>query len=322
MQEGGNSRGGVIVLYDFMIKDVMLAADGELDARKVLSEGGYFLLSHTGNVLFANAAEGLPLVGEQFFEALGTARGECDVLQKTLLRGAREPYLMQCGRTPVLLLRLPYCGNLTLLAAIPPESVAQALRYPASYAEILGYPIKFSPLSVAAIAPSDEHAYLLIRDWLQTVMPAVGGTVLREEKAIQLANVLQRRLCGLARFTGMLVQFDFSTLSYGTVLGVDDALLAAMLSAVLFALSALSLDRAVHIAAVRDSMGEPRLHVRVYSEEAIPSDELTALLQPLAFRGMKWQCYRDPAIMGLWHISLPLCAKELSLQQLRNYFGY
>lgn len=309
-------------MYDFMINDVMLSADGELDARGEILEGGYFLLSHTGTVLFANAAEGLPLVGEQFFEALGTVRGECDVLQKTLLRGAREPYLMQCGRTPVLLLRLPYCGNLTLLAAIPPKAVAQVLRYPAPYAEILGFPIQFSPLSVAANAASDERAYVLIRDWLQTVMPAVGGTVLREENAVQLGNILQRRLCGLARFASLLVQFDFSTLSYGTVLGVDDALLAAILSAVLFSLSVVSRNRTVHIAAVRDGIGEVRLHVRFYSEATIPSDELTSLLQPLAFRGMTWQCYRDPAIMGLWHISLPLCAKELSLQQLRNYFGY
>ena len=300
----------------------MLSADGELDARGEVNTGGYFLLSHTGEVLFARGGGDLPLVGEQFFEALGTVKGERDVLEKTLLRGAREPYLLQCGETPVLLFRLPYRGNLTLLAAIPPRVVAEVLKNPAPYADISGYSIKLSPLSLAAQAAPDEHGYRLMTEWLQTVMPVVSGTLLREEQAKHLASILQRRLCALARFTGVLVQYDLSALSYGTVTGLDDALLVAMLGAVFCSLSSLARDRVLHIAAVRDSLGEPRLHIRIYTAEKMPPDGLAALLQSLAPRGMKWECYRDPAVTGLWHIVLPLCAKELSLQQLRNYFGY
>ena len=309
-------------MYNFFIKDVLLSADGELDARGTLTDGGCFLLSHTGEVLSAYAAEGLPLVGDDFFDALSTARGECDVLAKTLLRGAREPYLMQCGDTPVLVLRLPYSGNLTLLAAIPPSDVACALRKPAAYRDILDLPVLFSPLSVAAVAPPDEGDYVRIRDWLSQTLAATGGTVLRKSQSTDLAGVLRRRIRALARYTGMLVQYDFSTLSYGTVLGADDALLAAMLSAVLFSLCKVARERALHIFAARDSMGEPRLHVRFYSEAEVPSAELTALLRPLSLRGMTWECYRDSSAVGLWHLSLPLCGKELSLQQLRNYFGY
>lgn len=312
----------VIDLYDFMIKDVMLSADGELDGRSNAPVGGCFLLSHSGRVLAAYAEADLPAVGEDFFEKLGTVRGERDVLEKTLLRGAREPYLMQCGATPVLLLRLPYSGNLTLLAIVPPDEVRRALQKPAAYREILGLPLLFSPLSVAAAAPPEERAYALIREWLGLAMGAAGGTVLREEQATVLAGVLRRRLCALARFAGMMVQYDFSTLSYGTVLGVDDALLAATLSALFLSLHAVVKERALHVSAWRDSMGEPRLHVRFYSDGDVPPALLTELLRPLTLRGMAWECYRDPATAGLWHIALPICAKEISLQQLRNYFGY
>ncbi len=309
-------------MYRFVIGNVILSSDGELDARGEALSGGCFLLSHTGKVLFARGATDLPLVGEQFFEALGTVKGERDVLEKTLLQGAREPYLMQCGKTPVLLLRLPYQGNLTLLAAIPPRAVAEALKNPSPYADILGYAIKLSPLSLTVQAASDEFAYRLITEWLQAVMPVVGGPLSREEQARHLASVLQRRLCALARFTGVLVQYDFSALSYGTVTGLDDALLVAMLGAVFCSLSPLARDGVLHIAAVRDSLGEPRLHIRIYTAEEMPPEGLAALLQSLAPRGMTWECYRDPAVADLWHIALPLCAKELSLQQLRNYFGY
>ena len=309
-------------MFDFIINSVMLSADGELDARGLSPAGGCFLLSHTGKVLLQYGEDGLPLVGESFFERLGTVRGECDVLEKTLLRGAREAYLMQCGDTPVLLFRLLYCGNLTLLAVIPPSEVRAVLRKPAAYRDILGLPVAFSPLSVSAEAPPDERAYAQIREWLQSALAAAGGTVLREEQATQLASVLRRRLCGLARLTGMLVQYDFSTLSYGTVLGVDDALLAAMLAALLLSLHGEVQNRALHIAAVRDSMGDPRLHVRFYSRAEMPPAVLSDMLYSLSLRGMTWECYRDSMVAELWHISLPLCAKEISLQQLRNYFGY
>ncbi|MBQ3064593.1 MAG: hypothetical protein IJC99_07350 [Clostridia bacterium] len=309
-------------MYDFLINGVMLSADGELDARTPITDGGYFLLSHAGKVLHAYAADGLPKVGDDFFAALGTVKGERDVLEKTLLRGAREPYLAQCGSTPVVILRLPYGGNLTLLAVIPPAEIAEILRRPAAYQEALGVPISFSPLSVTATALPDEHAYLSIRDWLRTVISATGGTVLREEQAPHLSEVLKQRLSALARFTGCLVQYDLGTLSYGTVLGADDALLAAMLAALCFTVAPIATSRALHVAVVRDRLGEPRLHVRFYSDSPMPQAALSTLLQSLAPRGMSWQCYQDPTVSALWHLSLPLCAKELSLQQLRNYFGY
>ena len=307
-------------MYDFQINGVPLFAHGELDARAGVLDGGAFLLSHTGEVLAACSAVASPLVGENFFEALGTVKGERDVLGKTLLRGAREPYLMQCGEKPVLLFRLPYSGNLTMLAVIPPHEVAEVLRQPAPYADVFGHRIALSPLSVGGGGVADEAAYRLMTEWLQMVMPALGGTILREERATQVASVLSHRLCALARLSGMLVQYDLSTFSYGTVLGVDDALLAATLVALFFSLRD-ARDAALHVTAVRDAMGEPRLHVRFYAEGEMPTALLETLLGALAPRGMTWECYRDKRVAKLWHISLPMCAKEISLQQLRNYFG-
>lgn len=309
-------------MYNFMIERHILLADGEVDARAPLAAGGYYLLDGNGRVLLSNSALQKPATGEDFFAALGTVKGESTVLMKTLLHGAREPYLMQCGKTPVLVLRALYAGNLTLFAAIPPEDVGEALRHPAAYRDILGFPLALSPLSLAADNGQSERDFLLMRDWLQRVAGATAGAVLRRENAPALATVLRGRLGAIARFSGCLLQYDLSALSFGTVLGVDDALLSATLFAVCFALTPHVRDRALHIAAHRDSLGEPTLHIRFYADFEAPPTLLTSLLAALQARAMTWECYRDGSVEGLWHFTLPMCAKELSLQQLRNFFGY
>jgi hypothetical protein len=307
-------------MTDFVIGDVALPVSGERDGRGETALCRLYWLDAEGRVLATTADREGPLAGEDFFAALGTVAGERTVFLRGLDRGVSTPYLAQCGDTPVLLLRAPYRGNLTVLACVPLGEAVGALRNLSLYHGVLGLPVELSPLSVAVRGSEDEREFLLLREWLHRVAAMTAKPLSRTAHTADLSAALKLRASALAKECGCLVEYDVSGLGFGDAVGVDDPLLSASLAALFFLTREYAADRLLHLTLYRDAERRPVLHARLYADAEAASAVLASLTGAYRVRGNTVQVYPDTGREGLLHVVLPFGATEISLQQLLNKF--
>ncbi len=304
-------------------EDIAFPIGGIADGTVSPLRDNLYLLDGAGNVISSRAVRKIPATGTNFWRELDTMRGELNALCRTLLRGTKSNYLMQCGPVPVLVIRYPYAADLSLLAVIPEGEMAQVLRTPAAYDGCLYDELQFSPLSASKRMPYDAEICHQVRRWLLPYMCAIGNDGARNEKSYALMQILIARTFRLAHLCGVRAQYDFSAIGYATVEGVNYSLLTAQLIAVMFLAMRAAKDKRVGFSLERAGCAAPVLYARMYLENAAdPLPELASLYHTAASRGLLFEAGFDPARRGLLHLKFEFCAEELSVQQLRAYLDF
>ena len=279
-----------------------------------------YLLDRSGTVLSFRGERELPALGTGFFKELGATKAELESLSHTLTKRETEPYLMQCGPVPVLVLRYVSCSVPYLLAVIPDGELGQALRTPAAYADYLGGELKLSPRSLARSMPYDQATCNLIRDWLHPYIRVFYREGVRCEEASVLMQILTARTYRLARLCGVRAVYDFSGIGFGSIEGVDYKLLGAQLCAVMLLASRIAKNKEVGFLVERREGEAPVVYVRLIAELGEdPLPELKYLREAAAHRAavFKWEF---DAAQKMLHIHFSFCTPEISVQELRNYF--
>lgn len=292
------------------------------DGREVAHADTLYLLDENGTVLSFRGKREMPARGTCFFKELGTAKAELDALSRTLAGWGTEPYLMQCGPVPVLVLcyvsrSVPY-----LLAVIPEGELGQALRTPASYAGYLYRELKLSPHSLARSMPYDQATCNWIRDWLHPYMRVFWREGLRREEASVLMQILTARTYRLAKLCGVRAAYDFSGIGLGSIENVDYKLLAAQLSAVMLLAARVAKNREIGFLIERGEDEAPVVYVRMIAEVGEdPLPELKHLREQAALHAavFKWEF---DAARKMLHIHFSFCTPEISVQELRNFFRF
>ena len=304
-------------MMDFTM-EASLPISAVVDGTAVAHSDSLYLLDDAGTVLSYRGERSQPSRGTCFWAELGTTRAELAALYRTLEKRETEPYLMQCGPLPVLVLRYPFYSAPYLLAVIPDGEVAQALRTPAAYEGYLYGELKLSPHSLARKMPYDQAMCNRIRDWLHPYMCVFLREGKRCEEASTLMQILMMRTFRLAKLCGVKAAYDFSGIGFGEVDGIDYKLLAAQKSALML-LAAQGKEIAIGIE--RDAGEAPVIYARMLlknSDDALP--ELASLRRAAALRGATFETQLGVTQKEMLHIHFSFCTPEISLQGMRNPF--
>lgn len=301
--------------------EASLPISAVVDGTAVAHSDSLYLLDDAGTVLSYRGERSQPSRGTCFWAELGTTRAELAALCRTLEKRETEPYLMQCGPVPVLVLRYPFYSAPYLLAVVPRGEVAQALRTPAAYEGYLYRELKLSPHSLARKMPYDQEMCDRIRDWLHPYMCVFLREGKRREEASTLMQILMMRTFRLAKLCGVKAAYDFGGIGFGEIDGIDYKLLAAQQSALMLLAARAAKGRATSICVERDSNGVPVIYARMLledSQDALP--ELARLREVAISRGAIFKTEIHAAQEGVLHIRFSFCTPEISLQRLRNPF--
>lgn len=310
-------------MQDLLVEDIVLPIGGIADGTVNVQQDSLYLLDGEGTVVSCRSLRQIPATGTNFWRELSAARGEVNALYRTLARGERSMYLMQCGPLPVLVMRYPYRANLSLLAAIPAGELAQALRTPAAYDGHLCRDLQLSPLSVAKRMPYEQEICSKAREWFLPYLRTIARDGSRCEEASTLLQILTARTFRVAHLCGVRAEYDFGGIGYGTVEGVDYALLTAQLFAVMLIAARAARDKYVYLSVERAAGTAPVIYARMCLADATdPLPELTSLRRTAALRGITFEAFFDPARQGLLHLRFSFCSTEISVQQLRASLGF
>ena len=296
---------------------------GVADGREATFCDNIYLLNGEGTVLSCRATRKMPVIGSNFWRELDTARGEMTALSRSLARGERGAYLMQCGPLPVLVMRYPFSATECLLAAIPEGELAVALRTPAAYDGKLFPELQFSPFSAAKEMPYRHEIMCAAKEWILPYLRVVARDGERHEEASELMQILTARTYRLASLCGVRAEYDFSGIGFASVKGVDYALMTAELLAVMMLAHRAAVERLVLVSLER-AMGEaPTIYARLcLSDPADSLAELADLRRAALLRGIRFETFLDPERQGMLHLRLAFCTAEISVQQLRAPIGF
>lgn len=305
------------MIKDFIIGEGALPIDGEVLPDEHLQDNLY-LLDANGIIVSCREARSLLKIGDNFFHQLSTDSAELRALERTLTQGEDSMYLMQCGPLPVLLIRYLWRGNRTLLAVVPRKELAQPLRTPGAYAEIL-FPreLAFSPLSASKIMPVDERVYREAQEWIGPYRCMRAANEEHVSGVVGLRQFLISRTVGIAKRCGVRVLYYYSGIGYATVQNVNYPLLIADLVAVIMGASRTGREQTVYLSIERAGELDPVIYARVYLEGKEPLSELDWPRQSLSLSGAELSLFEDAAQSGLWHVRLPICAPALETMELR-----
>lgn len=301
--------------------EASLPISAVVDGTAVAHSDSFYLLDDAGTVLSYQGERSQPSCGTCFWMELGTTRAELAALYRTLEKRETEPYLMQCGPVPVLVLRYPFYSAPYLLAVVPHGEMAQALRTPAAYGEYLYSELKLSPHSLARRMPYDQAMCDRIRDWLYPYMCVFLREGKRREEASTLMQILMMRTFRLAKLCGVKAAYDFGGIGFGEIDGIDYKLLAAQQSAVMLLAARAAKGKEIVIGIERNGVEAPVIYARMLlenSEDTLP--ELANLRKVAALRGATFETQLGVTQKEMLHIRFSFCTPEISLQGMRNPF--
>lgn len=308
-------------MSEMLMFESVFPIGGVADGREAVFCDNIYLLNSEGTVLSCRATRKMPVIGSNFFAELDTARGELTALSRSLARGERGAYLMQCGPLPVLVMRYPFTADGSLLVAIPEGELAVALRTPAAYDGKLFPDLQFSPLSATKEMPYRQEIFEAAKKWILPYLRVVARDGERHEEASELMQILIARTFRLASLCGVRAEYDFSGIGFASVRGVDYSLMTAELLAVMMLANRAATDKLVLVSLERAVGEDPTIYARMrLTDPADSLDELAALCRAARLRGIRFETFLDPERQGMLHLRLGFCAAELSVQQLRNPF--
>lgn len=304
------------MIKDFIIGEVALSVDGEVLPGKL--QDNLYLLNASGIIVCCREARPLLKIGDDFFGELGTDPAELRALERTLGYGEDTMYLMQCGPLPVLMIRYLWRGNKTLLAVIPRKELAQPLRAPGAYAEILfSHELAFSPLSASKIMPVDERVFREAQEWIGPYRCMRAASEEHVSGAMGLRQFLISRTVGIAKRCGVRALYYYSGIGYATVQNVNYPLLIADLVAVMMGAGRVGREQTVYLSIERTEAFDPVIYARVYLEGKELLSELDWPRQSRSLSGAEFSLFEDAAQSGLWHVRLPVCVPKLEEMELR-----
>ena len=306
------------MIKDFIIGEGALSVDGEALPDEQLLQDNLYLLDANGIIVSCREARPLLKIGDDFFGELGTDPAELRALERTLGQGEDTMYLMQCGPLPVLLIRYLWRGNRTLLAVVPRKELAQPLRTPGAYAEIL-FPreLAFSPLSASKIMPVDERVFREAQEWIGPYRCMRAANEEHVSGALGLRQFLISRTVGIAKRCGVRVLYYYSGIGYATVQNVNYPLLIADLVEVMMSVRCKAREQTVHLSIEREGERDPMIYARFYLDQVVQPPEFNCSRRPASLSGAKLSLFEDAAQSGLWHVRLPICMPELEAMELR-----
>lgn len=306
------------MIKDFIIGEGALPIDGEVLPDENLSQDNLYLLDADGIIVSCREVRPILKIGDNFFHQLGTDPAELRALERTLGQGEDTMYLMQCGPLPVLLIRYLWRGNRTLLAVVPRKELAQPLRTPGAYAEIL-FPreLALSPLSASKIMPADEAVYRAAQEWIGPYRCMRAASEEHVSGAIGLRQFLMSRTVGIAKRCGVRVLYHYGGIGYATVQNVNYPLLIANLVAVMMSVKRTGQEQTVYLSIERAGELDPVIYARVYLDGKESLTELDWPRQSLSLSGAERSLFEDVAQSGLWHVRLPICVPALETMELR-----
>ena len=305
------------MIKDFIIGEGALSVDGEVLPDERLQDNLY-LLDAKGIIISCREARPLLKMGDDFFGQLGTDAAELNALIRTLEAGEDTMYLMQCGPLPVLMIRYLWRGNRTLLAVIPRKELAQPLRTPGAYAEIL-FPreLAFSPFSASKIMPADERVFREAQEWIGSYRCMRAANEEYTVGTLGLRQFLTLRTVSIAKLCGVRALYYYSGIGYVTVQRVNYPLLIADLVAVMMSVRCAAREQTVYLSIEREGERDPMIYARFYLDQEVQPPELNCSRRPASLSGAKLSLFEDAVQSGLWHVRLPICMPELEAMELR-----
>jgi hypothetical protein len=138
----------------------------------------------------------------------------------------------------------------------------------------------------------------------------------------EITGLLHRRIVRLAQICGVAAEEELGGLGLIPLPEVDPNAFTLQLAAV-FLLARRTAERSVFLLVTREGPDAPVLHAVLRLREAgDPMPELAGLADAAALRGNCFAASPVPEDPTLLHVRFTFTRKELSLQEMRNFFGW